>query len=224
MHNFMKKRKEELALLTEDELFSKFSFNNKKSRKVALAMLSVLILTVTFVCISSVNKLAVLNIDDESNGISLAINPIAATSSRKNVLTIPSGIVKANPFVPYRSLGDEVVVPKLIDDVPKFDLIAPPEVTSENAAAAKIMDTVVSGILFDKYSPSAILNIDGTDYLVKKGDVVNNYKVLAIAQDSVTVQLGKNTYKAGIGEILTEGTLNHNDISNLGKKFGGEQR
>ena len=86
------------------------------------------------------------------------------------------------------------------------------------------MDTVVSGILFDKFSPSAILNIEGTDYLVKKGDVVNNYKVLAIAQDSVTVQLGKNTYKAGIGEILTEGSLNHNNVSNLSKKFGGEQK
>ena len=52
-------------------------------------------------------------------------------------------------------------------------------------------------------------------------DVVNNYKVLCIAHDSVTVKLGENTYKAGIGEILTEGTLNHNDVSNLNNKFGG---
>ena len=97
-------------------------------------------------------------------------------------------------------------------------------IVGENATAVKVMDTVVSGILFDKYSPSAILNIEGTDYLVKKGDTVNNYKILAIAQDSVTVQLGKNTYKAGIGEILTDGQLNHNNVSNLNKKFGGEQR
>ena len=62
---------------------------------------------------------------------------------------------------------------------------------------------------------------DLADYLVKKGDVVNNYKVLAIAQDSVTVQLGSNVYKAGIGEILTEGSLNYNEVSNLGNKFGG---
>ena len=37
-------------------------------------------------------------------------------------------------------------------------------------------------------------------------------------QDSVTVKLGNNVYKAGIGEILTEGSLNHNDVSNLGNK------
>ena len=58
---------------------------------------------------------------------------------------------------------------------------------------------------------------------VKKGDVVNNYKVVSIVQDSVTVKLGSNVYKAGIGEILTEGSLNHNDVSNLNNKFGGVQ-
>ena len=68
------------------------------------------------------------------------------------------------------------------------------------------------------------MNIEGNDYLVKKGDVVNNYKVVNIMQDSVTVKLGNNTYKACIGEILTEGSLTHNDVSNLNKKFGGERR
>ena len=98
------------------------------------------------------------------------------------------------------------------------------DIVNENSDAAKVMDTVVSGILYDKYSPSAILNIEGNDYLVKKGDVVNNYKVLNIAQDSVTVKLGNNTYKAGIGQILTEGSVNYNNVSNLSKKFGGERR
>ena len=41
--------------------------------------------------------------------------------------------------------------------------------------------------------------------------------------DSVTVKLGANTYKAGIGEILTGGSLNHNDVSNLDNKFGGKK-
>ena len=108
-----------------------------------------------------------------------------------------------------------------ISDVPAYSLVAPPEVIDENSDAARVMDTIVSGILFDKYSPSAILNIEGNEYLVKKGDVVNNYKVLNIAQDSVTVKLGANVYKAGIGEILTEGTLNHSNVPNLNNKFGG---
>ena len=102
-------------------------------------------------------------------------------------------------------------------------MVAPPETLNEGSDAARVMDTLVSGILYDKRSPSAIINIEGNDYLVKKGDVVNSYKILNIEQNSVTVKLGSNTYKAGIGEILTEGSVNHNDVSNLSKKFGGEK-
>ncbi|MCQ2753433.1 MAG: hypothetical protein MJ231_00105 [bacterium] len=146
-------------------------------------------------------------------------NAMIASTSSKGVISIPSGMVKANPFVPYRNVNasHEVL------DVPSINLIEPPETVSESSEAARIMDTIVSGILYDKYSPSAILNIEGTDYLVKKGDVVNNYKVVNIAQDSVTVKLGNNVYKAGIGEILTDGAMNRNDVANLGNKFGGKK-
>ena len=44
--------------------------------------------------------------------------------------------------------------------------------------------------------------MEGTDYLVRTGDVINNYKILAIYKDNVAVQLGDNIYKAGVGELL----------------------
>ena len=153
----------------------------------------------------------------DAGAIKFAAMPLAASSSQKSVISIPKGMVKANPFVPYRDFSGTSTV----NDVPAYNLVEPPEIINENSDAARVMDTIVSGILFDKFSPSAILNIEGNDYLVKKGDTVNNYKVVNIAQDSVTVQLGANVYKAGIGEILTEGDLNYNDVSNLNNKFGG---
>ena len=152
----------------------------------------------------------------ETAMVSLEPAPIAATSGGKSVITIPVGKVNANPFLPYRDIKSSAVV-----DVPAYNLVEPPEAVGTSSEAARVMDTIVSGILYDKYSPSAILNIEGNDYLVKKGDVVNNYKVMSITQDSVTVKLGANVYKAGIGEILTEGTINYNEVSNLGNKFGG---
>ena len=161
-------------------------------------------------------KLSEITLGEEMM-IEFASAPISATATKKGVITIPSGMVKANPFVPPRDLGNVTKG----NDVPAFNLVEPPEAVEEFSDAARVMDTIVSGILYDKFSPSAILNIEGNDYLVKKGDVVNNYKVLNIAQESVTVQLGANVYKAGIGEILTEGTLTHNDVSNLNNKFGG---
>lgn len=145
-------------------------------------------------------------------------NPILATApSKKVVISVPTGMVKANPFVPYRDISGF----SSGGDVPEYNLVPPPEMVNNNSDAARVMDTIVSGILYDKYSPAAIINIEGSDYLVKKGDEVNGYKVLNIAVDAVTVKLNSNVYKAGIGEILTEGVVNHNDVSNLNNKFGG---
>ena len=220
----MKKTKINPAELTTNELIE--SFAKKKSlpkSKIIGSCLAVCVVSLLVFSLNSIDKLNLASMNNDEEFI-LASAPVAATSSRKDIINIPSGVVKANPFVPYRKLGNEIKTDVLVDDVPQFDLVSPPDLKSEGEEVAKIMETVVSGILFDKYSPSAILKIDGSDYLVKKGDVVHDYKVVNIAQNSVTVQRGKNTYKAGIGEILTEGSVNYNDISNLSKKFGGEQR
>ncbi len=223
MQNFMKKTSIEAEPLTTEELLSRFSGQSLKAPKILLAGVLLFVTAVVIISVVSLNKMQLADLDSV-DGISPTISPIAVAGSKKSVISIPSGVVKANPFVPYRQLAGDAQNKALINDVPKFDLLDPPEIASPDSQAAKIMDTVVSGILYDKFSPSAILNIDGNDYLVKKGDTVNNYKVLAIARDSVTVKLGKNTYKAGIGEPLTEGGVNFNDVSNLSKKFGGEQR
>lgn len=100
-------------------------------------------------------------------------------------------------------------------------LTAPPETLPTNSDASSIMGTTISGILYDKYCPSAIINIGGNDYLVKKGDIINRYKILLIDKTQVVVQLGQNIYKAGVGELLSQTDVNYNTIANLNKKFGG---
>lgn len=123
---------------------------------------------------------------------------------------------RSNPFLP----AGENIVPS---SLPKFNLLAPPESVATDSDADKVMDTTISGILFDKYSPSAIINIGGTDYLVKRGDVINRYKILSIGKDQVVVQLGSNVYKAGVGQLLEQGKMNYNTVANLEKKFGGNE-
>lgn len=212
----MKREKLYLNTCTTEELMTKY-VNCKISKKHLLIGFFVLLISLGFAAKSFIYSDSMQN---NENLISFADTDLAATSQKKDVISIPSGVVKANPFLPYRNIGDAPT----LSDVPTFDLVEPPEIIDESSDAARVMDTIVSGILYDKFSPSAILNIEGNDYLVKKGDVVNNYKIVDIMKDSVTVKLGSNTYKAGIGEILTEGTVNHNDVSNLNKKFGGEKR
>lgn len=119
---------------------------------------------------------------------------------------------RLNPFLPVNesvSSGSFAFLPP------------PPETLPQNTDASKVMSTTISGILYDKYSPSAIINIEGSDYLVKRGDVINHYKILSINKTQVVVQLGRNVYHAGVGELLTLANVNYNTIANLNKKFGG---
>jgi len=135
----------------------------------------------------------------------------------KKIMITVSDSGRSNPFLPA---GENY---SSASAIPQFALLPPPEVLETGSQAQTVMGTVISGILFDKYSPSAIINIAGADYLVKKGDVINSYHVLSISKDQVVVQLGKNVYKAGVGELLSAGLVNYNTISNLNKKFGGNE-
>lgn len=133
---------------------------------------------------------------------------------------------RANPFVPFGESAGGVAKPviNLQNEKLKYDLLDPPEDAIEDADAKKVLTTKVSGIMYDKQNPSAILNIEDSDYLVRSGDVVNGYKMLSISPTAVTVQLGANIYKAGVGELLTSEGLTYNTISNLNKKFGGGKK
>lgn len=133
--------------------------------------------------------------------------------SGKTVLITVNDAGRSDPFLP----ASENIVPSSSLSY----LSSPPDTLPKDSDAGKVMTTTISGILYDKYNPSAIIKIEGDDYLVKKGDIVNNYKILSINQTQVLVQLGKNIYKAGVGEILTDTGMNYNVIANLDKKFGG---
>lgn len=132
---------------------------------------------------------------------------------------------RSDPFLPE---GDAAAVRAKAKAKPKPSyasyLMPPPESLKVDSTATAVMTTKVSGIMYDKYNPSAILNISDTDYLVRAGDIVNGYKILSIGRETVTVQYGSNVYKASVGEMFTENGLNFNAISNLNGKFGGNKR
>ena len=208
----MNKEKVEQILSDSVETSASGKFIGKKPLMLMIAAGMVLIPVIALLVHGSPKTIAL----ETGDLVKLSDSPIAIASTGKGIISVPSGQVNPNPFVPYRNISGGDLV-----DVPSFELVEPPEQINSNSDAARVMDTIVSGILYDKYSPSAILNIEGNDYLVKKGDVINNYKVLNIMQNAVTVRLGKNVYTAGIGEILTEGNVNYNNVPNLSNRFGG---
>lgn len=146
-------------------------------------------------------------------------------SNEKNVLTTKKAVVDiddkvaVNPFLPTDEVNKKIVK-KVIKQNPNF--ILPPTATEVDEDAKLLVATSVSGIMFDSYSPSAILKINNTDYLVKSGDSIMGYNVLKIEPKFVTIKYGANIYKAPIGRILaTLSSVNNTDVNNLSSRFGG---
>lgn len=152
-----------------------------------------------------------INVEENSKDNDVEIIPKGKTKGKQVTIAVEDTSC-VNPFLPSGSRMS--VNPSLAYLTP------PPETLPVNNDASKVMNTTISGILYDPYSPSAIINIEGSDYLVKKGDVINNYRVLAINKTQVLVQLGKNIYQAGVGELLSLTDLT-NVTANLDRKFGG---
>lgn len=132
---------------------------------------------------------------------------------------------RANPFVPPNEAA-LIAAANIPAEKLKYDLLDPMDVPTADTVAQKVVTTKVSGIMYDKSNPSAILSIEGSDYFVRSGDVVNGYKILAIGKNNVTVQMGSNVYKAGVGQLVTEGQseVKYNTVANLSNKFGGSKK
>ena len=118
---------------------------------------------------------------------------------KKQVINVvPTG--RPNPFMPIQ----KYVAVKIDDTVVDFDKVGipkPPEEYGEpSGPVTKLMTIVVSGIMYDEQKPSAIITLDNNDYFVQEGDKLDDYKVLDIGKNFVVIALGKNTYKANIGE------------------------
>jgi len=214
---YLKERVENISeqSVPKKEMLVSQLITNLAGRKILIAVVFVF-LCVPICCFRKICNYVGVPVASEETDVQMISLPVTAATNGTSIISIPVGTVKADPFVPYK----EVKI--TTHDVPEMTLVEPP--SSSDDDAVRVMDTIVSGILYDKYSPSAIINIAGVDYLVKKGDVVNNYKVLNIMKDTVTVKLGANVYEAGIGEILTSGSISSNTVSNLNKKFGGSRQ
>ena len=121
---------------------------------------------------------------------------------------------RADPFLP-------VNLAKAAVETSRFELIAPPAVIPEaDPLVDALMSVKISGIMFDSARPSAIININGVDQLVHKGDIVRGYKINDITKESVVIQYKSNIYQVTVGQTLNDG-LNINPVSNLSSSFGG---
>lgn len=108
-----------------------------------------------------------------------------------------------------------------------FNLPVPPTSSGAGSQAATITKTKVVGIMYNAKSPSAIINVDNKDYLVRPGDKIigQEYIVTKINETWVTAAMGSNVYSAAIGELFSKDSVQENqtDIYDLKNRFGGRK-
>lgn len=114
-----------------------------------------------------------------------------------------------------------------IMDLTKYDksllgVPLPPEY-DEDSPLVKLMKIKIAGILYDPEGSSAILNVDGEDYVVHENDKIFNFHVNQILPDKVAISYGKNIYKKRVGEMLTA-TLNGSGITGINNMFAGKRK
>ncbi len=106
-----------------------------------------------------------------------------------------------------------------------FEIIEPPSTSNPDENLKRLLQTQISGIMYDDVSPSAIVNLNGVDQFVKIGDVVSGYKIENITKNKVQISYKNNSYVASVGELFTRGYVEKQQaVVNLEHKFAGRYR
>ncbi len=164
------------------------------------------------------NESPVPNAQNTNDTVTISIGDVG----RKNPFR-PSNEVSSNEKVSYSDANGLVI--DVNDDVVNFDVIEPPALSPASANMAKLLQTKVTGILYDSQRPSAIINIDGLDQLVRVGDNLGGFEIVSITKNKVVIRDGNNVYRASVGQPLNaEKLANPVEISNLETKFAGSTK
>lgn len=168
---------------------------------------------------------AVVEVNLSSN--SLKNNDVKKTANKSDPLLNNSTVTvkigdlgRDNPFRPYdprmATAGSNLAYNSI-----GFDIITPPTTIMEDSSATRLLESTISGIMYDSRNPSAIINIDGQDQLVRKGDKLAGYAILDITRDKVVIKSGSNIYRAAVGQSIPLDAVNINQVANLKRKFAG---
>jgi len=168
-------------------------------------------------------KTAEATVEDKSNlEIEDGPKPAKMSNEDDSVDVVIGDVGRKNPFLPQgvKTAANAQTESGSVG----FEIIEPPSLASSNSDVAKLLSTKVTGIMYDNKSPSAIINIDGFDQLVKIGDEFEGFYILNITKNKVIIQSDANIYKASVGQPLnSEKVVNSTEIANLKNKFYGSR-
>ena len=141
-----------------------------------------------------------------------------------SIMVVYNKAARQNPFKPP-VVVDTLTTPYETINNTQFEIIEPPAASIPDENLSKLLQTQISGIMYDAQSPAAIVNLNGVDHFVKVGDVLGGYKIEKITKDKVQISYKSNNYVASVGELFTKGKLEQlQSVANLENKFAGRNK
>ena len=157
--------------------------------------------------------------EEEANEIKPDEKEEKKEEKKQIIKVIPTG--RSNPFMPIAKYATTDIPDASVlydkSGVPK----PPSEYGIQEEETVQLMSIAVSGIMYDEVKPSAIITYDNNDYFVQKGDKLDNYRIIEIAKNHVTIALGANTYRANIGEEFKINSKFEGSAQFMSKNEGG---
>ena len=141
-----------------------------------------------------------------------------------SIMVTYNKMARINPFKPPVIARRQEIPYETINNS-QFEIIEPPTTTVQDENLTRLLQTQISGIMYDSSSPSAIVNLNGQDQFVKIGDEIAGYKIKNITKDKVEINYKNNSYVASVGELFTRGSLEKSPaVANLEDKFAGRYK
>ena len=154
-----------------------------------------------------------------SQGSDLSLDP---NQGSNEIMVAYNKSARENPFKPPIV---EAAKGGVVDMDGPFEIIEPPVQSVADDNLTRLLQTQISGILYDEESPSAIVNLNGMDQFVKAGDTISGYTIDYITKDKVQISYQNNSYVASVGALFTRGSLEKQPaVADLENKFAGRYR
>lgn len=176
-------------------------FRHLKKKRIFIPIIILIILIGIFTVPKGPDKITIIEVEDGKPTIEreLVFFDVDPNEPAKEEITDKKAQEIIHPETTKKETTLKEIIPEIVETDPlkETEIIVEQEDTIDSSIEIKL-----TGILFDKTDSSAIIEIDGNDYVVKVGDRVGKFDILGITQKRIYLKDSQQEYTLTIGEVV----------------------